>query len=314
MKYAIYTRDLTKYYGDLLAVDHVNLRVPYNIIFGFLGPNGAGKTTTIRMLCGLTKISSGDAIVNGYSIKDEPEKVKASIGVVPDISNLYPELTCYDNLMFAAEMHGVPSKRRRQRVLELLRFFGLTDKINVKFANLSKGLKRRLTIAAALVHKPKILMLDEPTLGLDVRSRRKMWALIRSLKEKGITIFLTSHNVYEVSRLCERIAIINKGRIVAEGTPSELRKLVPYEEAIELSVSDPRKLIKKISNSENIVKAYIENDTLKIVAKDPLAALIEITRVLRMEKIDVNYVSLRSADMEEVFLKIVEGNRIERSR
>lgn len=173
-----------------------------------------------------------------------------------------------------------------------------------------------MTIAAALVHKPRILLLDEPTIGLDVKSRRKMWALIRALKEEGITIFLTSHNVYEVSRLCERIAIINKGRIVAEGTPSELKRLVPYDETIELSVSDSKRLINRLKNSgdENIVKAYLDKDVLKIIAKDPTAAIEEVARILREDKIDVNYMSLKSADMEEVFLKIVEGKVIEGSR
>ncbi|WP_456453704.1 ABC transporter ATP-binding protein [Thermococcus sp.] len=310
MEYAILTKDLTKYYGKLLAVDHVNLRVPFNTIYGFLGPNGAGKTTTIRMLCGLTNVSSGDAMVNGHSVRKEAEKVKASIGVVQDISNLYPELTCFDNLMFCAEMHGVPKRLRKERVLELLAFFGLEDRKNEKFANLSKGLKRRLTIAAALVHKPKILLLDEPTLGLDVKSRRKMWKLIQALKEEGLTIFLTSHNVYEVSRLSERVAVINRGRIVAEGEPSELRKLVPYDETIELSVSDPKKLIERLRDSKVIVRAYLDKDSLRIVARNPLAAVEQISRILREEGIDVNFMSLRSADMEEVFLKIVEGEGI----
>lgn len=312
MEYAILTKDLTKYYGDFLAVDRVNLRVPFNTIYGFLGPNGAGKTTTIRMMCGLTNISSGDAIVNGHSVRKEPEKVKASVGVVQDISNLYPELTCFDNLMFSAEMHGVPKRLRKERVLELLEFFELEDRKDEKFANLSRGLKRRLTIAAALVHKPKILLLDEPTLGLDVKSRRKMWALIKALKEEDITIFLTSHNVYEVSHLSERVAVINKGRIVAEGKPSELKRLVPYDETIELGVSDPKRLLERLKGVDVIDRAYLDKGTLKVVARDPLVAIEEISQVLREEGIDVNFMSLRSADMEEVFLKIVEGEGVGR--
>ncbi|ASI98483.1 ABC transporter ATP-binding protein [Thermococcus celer] len=312
MEYAIITKDLTKYYGDFLAVDRVNLRVPFNTIYGFLGPNGAGKTTTIRMMCGLTNISSGDAIVNGHSVRKEPEKVKASVGVVQDISNLYPELTCFDNLMFSAEMHGVPKRLRKERVLELLEFFDLEDKKDEKFANLFRGLKRRLTIAAALVHKPKILLLDEPTLVLDVKSRRKMWALIKALKEEDITIFLTSHNVYEVSHLSERVAVINKGRIVAEGKPSELKRLVPYDETIELGVSDPKRLLERLKGVDVIDRAYLDKGTLKVVARDSLVAIEEISQVLREEGIDVNFMSLRSADMEEVFLKIVEGEGVGR--
>ncbi len=264
------------------------------------------------MMCGLTNISSGDAIVNGHSVRKEPEKVKASVGVVQDISNLYPELTCFDNLMFSAEMHGVPKRLRKERVLELLEFFDLEDKKDEKFANLFRGLKRRLTIAAALVHKPKILLLDEPTLVLDVKSRRKMWALIKALKEEDITIFLTSHNVYEVSHLSERVAVINKGRIVAEGKPSELKRLVPYDETIELGVSDPKRLLERLKGVDVIDRAYLDKGTLKVVARDSLVAIEEISQVLREEGIDVNFMSLRSADMEEVFLKIVEGEGVGR--
>ena len=167
---AIVVENLTKYYGDFLAVNRISFSVKWGELFGFLGPNGAGKTTTVRMLCGLTRISGGEAYVAGYSPIKELKLVKKVIGLVPDTSNLYPELTCWDNLIFTGEMYGLRREERVRRARELLEFFGLLDKKDSKFDQLSKGQKRKLTLAAALIHRPRILFLDEPTIGLDVRS------------------------------------------------------------------------------------------------------------------------------------------------
>ncbi len=190
MSVAIEAQNLTKYYGRLLAVDHISFTVEEGELFGFLGPNGAGKTSTVRMLTGLTRISEGHAKVAGFDVRSQAKEVKAHIGVVQDTSNLYLDLSVYDNLMFAAWMHGVPKAQRHKRVMELLEMFGLASRKDQCFAALSRGLKRRLTIAAALVHNPPILFLDEPTLGLDVKSRRLMHRLIEGLHKQGTTIFL----------------------------------------------------------------------------------------------------------------------------
>jgi len=307
MGFAIEARNLTKYYGSLVAVDHISFYVKEGEIFGFLGPNGAGKTTTIRMLCGLSKISEGIAKVNGFDVKRERIKVKASIGVVPDVSNLYPELTCYENLNFSAEMYGVPRSERKGKIMELLDFFGLREKRDEKFANLSKGLKRRATIAAALVHDPQLLFLDEPTIGLDVMGRRKMWNLIEKVNERGLTIFLTTHNINEASMLSDRMVIINKGKIVAEGTPSDLKKLIPGSQIIELKVKPSSKLEDELGNIKRIITFYsLKDGTMRIVAEDPVSVLQTLLNDISEKGLILELLSLRGADMEEVFVKLLE--------
>ena len=304
---AVEARNLTKYYGSLLAVDHISFEVREGEIFGFLGPNGAGKTTTIRMLCGLSKISDGTAYVNGFDVIKEKIKVKASIGVVPDISNLYPELSCYDNLNFSAEMYGVPKSERKERIMDLLEFFGLIDKKDEKFANLSKGMKRRATIAAALVHEPELLFLDEPTIGLDVMGKRKMWHLIERLNEKGLTIFLTTHNINEASKLSHRLAIINKGKIVAEGTPSDLKKLIPGSQVLELKITPFENFNEELANMEGVVKVdFWKDGTVRIVAKDAVGVLQKLLRRIVERGLSLELLSLRGAEMEEVFIKLLE--------
>ncbi|RLG47510.1 MAG: ATP-binding protein [Thermoproteota archaeon] len=304
---AVEARNLTKYYGSLLAVDHISFEVREGEIFGFLGPNGAGKTTTIRMLCGLSKISDGTAYVNGFDVIKEKIKVKASIGVVPDISNLYPELSCYDNLNFSAEMYGVPKSERKERIMDLLDFFGLIDKKDEKFANLSKGMKRRATIAAALVHEPELLFLDEPTIGLDVMGKRKMWHLIERLNEKGLTIFLTTHNINEASKLSHRLAIINKGKIVAEGTPSDLKKLIPGSQVLELKITPFENFNEELANMEGVVKVdFWKDGTVRIVAKDAVGVLQKLLRRIVERGLSLELLSLRGAEMEEVFIKLLE--------
>lgn len=253
---AISARDLTKCYRELIAVNNINFEVKKGEIFGFLGPNGAGKTTTIKMLAGLTRPTRGDAIVNGYSILKDTVEVKRSIGVVPETSNLYDELTAEKNLLFMAQLYGVEKRRRMERVNELLKLFKLDGK--KQFAALSKGMKRSLTIAAALVHNPEILFLDEPTAGLDVLNARFLRGLIKELKERGVTIFLTTHYIEEADLLCDRIAIIVRGEIKTIDTPSNLKSLVE-EKGIEVSFN--RAVDKKQLLLEGV--EFVEEDKSK---------------------------------------------------
>jgi len=301
---AIVVENLTKYYGDLLAVNGISFNVKWGELFGFLGPNGAGKTTTVRMLCGLTRISSGEAYVAGYSPIRELKLVKKVIGLVPDTSNLYPELTCWDNLIFTGEMYGLRREERVRRARELLEFFGLLDKKDSKFDQLSKGQKRKLTLAAALMHRPRILFLDEPTIGLDVRSRRMIWNMIRELNENGLTIFLTTHNIYEAFNLCDRIAVINRGEIIANGSPAELKRRFSGSEVLEVSF-DGKMSVEEISRIPGVIKASRSGESFMIVVSDPLSVMEEIVRKAKSKGISLNYVNLRGADAEEVFLKII---------
>ena len=217
---------LKKRYDGFPAIDGVSFSINMGEVFGLLGPNGAGKTTTIRILSGLLKPTSGNALIMGNDVIKKPVEVKKSIGVVPETSNLYPELTCFDNLVFAGRLYGMRSKRVKTKADELLELFGLKEKRNVLFSKLSSGMKRRLTMAASLIHEPPVLFLDEPTTGLDVMSARALREIIQSLKQKGITILLTTHYIEEADRLCDRIAIIVKGRIIIIDTPEALKKSV----------------------------------------------------------------------------------------
>ena len=199
---------LSKKYGRLVAVDEVSFSVQQGEIFGYMGPNGAGKTTTIRMLTGLCRPTSGEAFVNGYSIVRETLRAKASVGVVPESSNLYGELTAWDNLIYMAQLYGLPKEDWASMADALLRQFGLEERKESRFQSLSRGMKRRLTIAAALVHHPRLIFLDEPTTGLDVISARSLRQMIKRLKDEGVTIFLTTHLIQEAEELCDRVAII----------------------------------------------------------------------------------------------------------
>jgi len=298
---------LTKDYDGFRAVDNISFCVRRGEIFGFLGPNGAGKTTTIRMLCGLTKITKGKVIIDGHDLRKEGRIVKKLVGVVPDISNLYAELSCWDNLIFCGEMYGVPREERVRRAEELLKFFGLQRFRDTKFKNLSKGLKRRLTIAAALMHSPKILFLDEPSIGLDVLGKRKIWRIINELNKQGVTIFLTTHNIYEAFRLCHRIAVINRGKIIAVGTPNELRRMVAAQEIVEVSFSPFTPSVEDVLSIEGVVSAKVVDNALRLVVDDVITALDGIIDYARRKGLSINMLSLRGADAEEVFLSLLGG-------
>ena len=218
-------------------------------LFGFLGPNGAGKTTTINMLTGITKPTSGKACIAKYDITKEPTKVKELIGVVPDVSGVYDELTAWDNVIFSTKLHGVSSEKRETRTKELLELFDLYDRRNERAGNFSRGMKKRLMIAATLVYEPKIVFLDEPTTGLDVQSSRQIRNLIKEMNKNGTTFFLTTHYIEEADQLCQRIAIINKGKIVAVGAPEKLKEITQTENIIEISFNKTEDFSRNSQNS-----------------------------------------------------------------
>jgi ABC-2 type transport system ATP-binding protein len=219
---AIAVQGLAKSFDGVRAVAGVDFAVGPGELFGFLGPNGAGKTTTINMLTGLAKPDSGSIRIGGVDCRKNPRAAQHLIGVVPDESNLYPELTGFDNLCFCAALYGMGKAERRPRARELLAAFGLTEAADRKFAGYSRGMKRKLTIAAGIVHDPRILFLDEPTTGIDVASARQIRRLIADLHRTGTTIFLTTHYIEEAERLCDRIAFIVAGRIVRIDTVGNL--------------------------------------------------------------------------------------------
>jgi ABC-2 type transport system ATP-binding protein len=214
--------NLTKRYKDILAVDHISFIVKRGEIFGFLGPNGAGKTTTIKMLTGLIQPTEGTATIQKKDIRTQIVEIKKIVGVVTEDSNLYDELSVLDNLRFVGQLYGVSPVNREKQIGELLKRFNLESKQEAKFATLSKGMKRKVTIAAALIHSPQVVFLDEPTTGLDVLSARILRAMIKELKALGVTIFLTTHYIEEAEQLCDRVAILVNGTVKTVDTPGNL--------------------------------------------------------------------------------------------
>lgn len=218
----IRVHNLSKRFEEVVAVDHIDFEVHEGEIFGFLGPNGAGKTTTINMLTGLARMSTGSIYINGIDCQITHKTAQSYIGVVPDESNLYDDLSGYENLCFCGALYGMKKDLRQKRARELLEHFGLQDSSHKLFKHYSKGMKRKLTIAAGIIHAPSLLFLDEPTTGIDVASARQIRCMIRDLNQEGVTIFLTTHYLEEAERLCDRIAFIVNGRIIRLATLDEL--------------------------------------------------------------------------------------------
>jgi len=243
-KYAIVVKDLVKKFGDIVAVNHIDFKVEYGEIFGFLGPNGAGKTTTINILVTLMKPSSGEAYVGGYNVIENPIKVRELIGIVFQDNTVDRNLTGWENLYIHGLIYGLKGGELEKRIENALEFVELKKFGNEVVKNYSGGMIRRLEIARALLHRPKILFLDEPTLGLDPQTRAKIWDYISSLREEfNVTIFLTTHYMDEADRLCDRVAIIDHGKIVAMDTPENLKSSIGndivYVKIIDSSIAKP---------------------------------------------------------------------------
>lgn len=217
-------KNLCKSYGSIRAVVDLNLRIEEGEIFGLLGPNGAGKTTTVRMLTMLTRPAAGEAYIAGYEVQRELGRMRNAIGVVPQHMNLDQELTARENLELHGRLYKMHAAERRRRIEELLAFVELSDRADELVSRFSGGMKRRLMIARALMHKPSVLFLDEPTVGLDPQTRRRLWDLIRQMNRDGVTVLLTTHYIEEAEALCHRVGIMDRGRLIALGTPVELKE------------------------------------------------------------------------------------------
>jgi ABC-2 type transport system ATP-binding protein len=228
--------NLTKRYGQLVAVDHISFKVKKGELFGFLGPNGAGKTTTVRILTGVIKADGGNASISGYRVGSL--KAKQVTGVVPEMSNAYPDLSGCNNLMLMAELYGIPAIKARERSDNMLQQMGLFPRKDSLVKTYSKGMRQRLILCLALVSDPDVLFLDEPTSGLDVQSARLIKDLLRNLNAQGKTIFLTTHDMDEANQLCDRVAIINQGKIVAIDAPERLRMATSSMHSVEVSFTD----------------------------------------------------------------------------
>jgi len=296
---------LAKKFNEVTAVDEISFDVHQGELFGFLGPNGAGKTTTINMLTGLARPDSGTIQIADLGCAKNPKAAQHLTGVVPDESNLYPELSGFDNLCFCASLYGMPKHERLTRARELLETFGLREAADRKFAGYSKGMKRKLTIAAGIIHRPQILFLDEPTTGVDVASARQIRQLIAELHRTGTTIFLTTHYIEEAERLCERIAFIVKGRIVRIDTVANLLQPIQERKAMLISVSNSAhdlcdKLATAFSHFEfqAVSTGQVRIESAEAISIGPLVRFIEdqgaeVTEARRLRP-----------SLEEVFVRV----------
>ena len=295
----ILARDLTKRYGDFTAVDGISFTVRAGECFGFLGPNGAGKTTTIRMISCVSPVTEGSLTVDGLHVQTEPRRIKSLLGVVPQEDNLDPELSVLQNLRAYARYFDLPSKLAEQRIDEALTLFQLSEKQNDKIDALSGGLKRRLTIARGLLNSPKILVLDEPTVGLDPQARHLVWQKLRNLKARGITMLLTTHYMDEATRLCDRIVVLHQGKIIAEGTPDELIDNHAGKEVIELHgpLEDRLALMARLDGRADVAVEEVEDILFVYVRGDNGFDSASL-------KLEAERVVYRHANLEDVFLRL----------
>ncbi len=298
-------RHLTKKYGDFTAVDAVDFSISEGEIFGLLGPNGAGKTTTINMLIGLAGVTSGSVTLEAFNYTNDLKRVQHLMGIVPDESNLYEELDGFQNLCFCAALYGMPKKRREQRARELLDQFGLTEAGSKPFKAYSKGMKRKLTIAAGIIHEPKILFLDEPTTGIDVASARQIRQLILDLNRQRTTILLTTHYIEEAERLCHRIAFLVSGKIVRTGTLNELMKAVEEQTIVQCKLGNGHlQLEKAIPKEFTEFTAETSSDgTLTVRSHLPID-LIPLMRFLDQKHVPVFEAKIIRPSLEDVFVKV----------
>jgi ABC-2 type transport system ATP-binding protein len=302
---AIEAVGLKKSYGEIVAVDNISFEVTEGEIFGFLGPNGAGKTTTIRILTGLSKPTAGSAKVLGHDIHSEIAEAKRKVGVVPELSNLYDELSAIDNLVFMAQLYGVPRSLRKERAEKLLKMFRLYERRHDPFATFSRGMKRALTIAAALVHRPRLLFLDEPTVGLDVVAARSLRSLIKELRQEGITVFLTTHYLEEADQLCDRISIIVKGKIVASGTPEALKSSIESVRPVEVSLVTPsRKFVEDLSARLPSLRVVPMNSKVRIYGGKTAEILEAVLQSAKHVCAEIDGVTTITPTLEDAFVKI----------
>ena len=302
---------LTKKYDEVMAVDNISFNLPQGELFGFLGPNGAGKTTTINMLTGLSRPDSGTIRIAGQECIKNPKAAQHMIGVVPDESNLYPELSGFDNLCFCAALYGIHKNDRQRRAKYLLETFGLKEAANRKFAVYSKGMKRKLTIAAGIIHNPQILFFDEPTTGIDVASARQIRQLIADLHRAGTTIFLTTHYIEEAERLCERIAFIVKGKIVQIDTVKNLLQPIQQRKVMLISVSNlANDLCSKLATTFTHFEFQpISAEQIRIESAEPIS-LGPLLRFIENHNSEVIEARRLSPSLEDVFVRItgIEAN------
>jgi ABC-2 type transport system ATP-binding protein len=305
MNEAIFVENLAKRFDKVEAVAGISFNVPPGELFGFLGPNGAGKTTTINLLTGLARPDSGTIRIGGIDCTGQLRAAQHLIGVVPDESNLYPELTGFDNLCFCAALYGLGKVERQVRARKLLDDFGLTKAADRKFGGYSKGMKRKLTIAAGIIHNPPILFLDEPTTGIDVASARQLRQLIADLHRDGTTIFLTTHYIEEAERLCDRIAFVVSGRLVRIDTVEHLVQPIQEKHAVQIACANTVNAVqRRLSESFPDLEFKVQGQGLIRVEADEPVRVGPLVRFLEDQGIEVIEARRMRPTLEDIFVRV----------
>lgn len=299
---AIEAGHLFKKFGMVTAVNDVSLAVREGETFGFLGPNGAGKTTTIRLLTGVLTPDKGTVHINGIDIHRHPLDAKMQMGVIPESSTVYGDLSAEQNLHLSGKMYGMPRARREERIEKLLSRLGFSEKRHNPVRTFSKGMKQRVSIACAIIHRPRVLFLDEPTSGLDVQSRRLVIDTIRDMNEQGSTIFLTTHNIEEANTLCRTVCIINKGQIVAQDSPERLKKMFDTTQSVEVSFDRP--VTRDLFAAEGILRAEPCGDKWRLYTDNPDRVLKYIVGRAGQESIGITSLTTSGPSLEEAFVQL----------
>ena len=305
MEYVVEVQNLVKGYKEIKAVDGVEFQVKRGEIFGFLGPNGAGKTTTVRMLTGIIKPDSGKAYILGYDIQKDPLKAKEHLGVVPETSNAYVDLSAWQNLILTADLYGVPKDDAKKRADSLLKKFDLYKRRDDKVKGFSKGMKQRLILAMALINDPELLFLDEPTSGLDVQSSLLIRNMLLQLREEGKTVLLTTHNLEEANKLCERIAIINHGKIAAIDTPENLKNLIKKLNSIEITFTGHIN-VQELSDLPEIQEIKKTGDKFVLNTDNVNNLISAVTEYAKYKDIKITSLNTLTPSLEEVFIELIE--------
>jgi ABC-2 type transport system ATP-binding protein len=296
---------LVKRFGELAAVDDVSFEIARGEMFGLLGPNGAGKTTTISMISCLIEPTAGEVFVDGHAARTDALGVKRALGVVPQEIALYPALTAAENLMFWGRMYGLGGSALKEAVADALEVAGLADRAKERIENYSGGMKRRINIAAGILHKPTVLLMDEPTVGIDPQSRNHILETVRELNRSGMTVLYTSHYMEEVELLCDRIAIMDHGRIIASGTLGELRNVVGGMDVITVGVegvSDT--VLERVRTIDGVESADRADGEIRVLTASSGALLGRLIQALESDGAHVVSVTVAEPDLESVFLRL----------
>ena len=298
-------KKLVKKYGDFIAVDNISLSIEKGEIYGLLGPNGAGKSTTISILCGLLKATDGEVNILGKSIEKSDIKIKKKIGLVPQKISLYNELTAKENVQFFGELYGLRGEKLKKSVKRALEFTGLLDVENKMSCKFSGGMSRRLNIACAIVHNPEIIIMDEPTVGIDAQSRNHILESIKKLNDEGATIIYTSHYMDEIEAICSKIAIIDHGKVIVEGTKEELKNIVDDKKTLTVTLNSFDELnLSNIKSIKGVLDCYQDENKLTITTDKEVNNLNKIIMYFTENNIDIRDIGYREVTLETVFLTL----------